>query len=104
MIDSVIRKALESRIAAHGLHWLKLRHFELRSAEKSAVVDLDLEGESEPVRVTAGYRVEADAVVVESVECSKKWLTEVLSLALVKHGGRVPLPSGIAGAVARMVL
>ena len=34
MIDSVIRKALETRIAAHGLGWLKLRHFELRSAEK----------------------------------------------------------------------
>jgi hypothetical protein len=104
MIDTVIRKALEARIAAFGLDWVKLRHFELRSATKSLVIDLDLAGEDAPLRVTARYRVEGDSLVVEAAETSKKWLTEVAAIALAKHGGRIALPGGIAGSVARMLL
>lgn len=104
MIDTVIRKALEARIASHGLGWLKLRHFELRSAEKKLLLDLDLEGEAAPVRVTARYRVEADGLVVEAVETSKKWLTEIAHLGLAKHGGRFPLPTGMIGSLARAIL
>jgi hypothetical protein len=104
MIDAVIRKALEGRIAAFGLDWVKLRHFELRSAAKMLLIDLDLDGEEAPVRVTARYRVDGDSLVIEAVETSKRWMTEVAAVALAKHGGRVPLPGGIAGSVARMIL
>jgi hypothetical protein len=104
MIDSVIRKALEGRIAASGLSWVKVRQFELRSAAKTVVLDLDLEGEQLPVRVTAKYRLEGESLVIESAETSKKWLTEIAAIALAKHGGKVPLPAGIAGSVARMIL
>ncbi|MFN0129996.1 MAG: hypothetical protein ACKV19_25305 [Verrucomicrobiales bacterium] len=104
MIDSVIRKALEGRIAAHGLTWIKLRHFELRSTEKLIVLDVDLEGEAAPVRISARYRVDPAGVTVESVETSKKWLTEVAHLALAKHGGTIELPGGLVGSMARAVL
>ena len=104
MIDSVIRKALETRIAAQGLTWVKLRHFELRSAEKTIVLDLDLEGEPAPVRVTARYRVEPAGLTVEAVETSKTWLTEVAHLALAKHGGKFDLPGGLVGSMARAIL
>lgn len=104
MIDTVIRKALEARIASQGLDWLKLRHFELRSAEKKLLLDLDLAGEPAPVRLTAHYRVEPEGLVIESVEASKKWLTEVAHLALAKHGGRFPLPTGMIGSLARALL
>ncbi len=104
MIDSVIRKALETRIAAQGLTWIKLRHFELRSADKQLVLDLDLDGEPAPVRVTARYRVDADGLTVVSVDTSKKWLTEIAHLALAKHGGKFDLPGGLVGTMARAIL
>jgi hypothetical protein len=104
MIDSVIRKAIETRIAASGLAWLKVRQFELRSAAKTIVVELDLEGEPLPVHVTAKYRLDGESVVIESAETSKRWLTEIAAIALAKHGGKVPLPAGIAGSLARMIL
>ncbi len=104
MIDSVIRKALETRIAAHGLGWLKLRHFELRSAEKKIMLEIDLEGESTPVNVYATYRLDVDTVVIESIDTSKKWMTEVAHLALAKHGGHIALPGGLIGTMARAIL
>ena len=104
MIDAVIRKALEARIAAHGLTWLKLRHFELRSAQKKLLLHLDLEGEEKPVHLTARYRVEGDTLILESVDTSKKWITELASVALAKHGGRIALPAGLVGSLARVIL
>jgi len=104
MIDSVIRKALEARIAAQGLGWLKLRHFELRSAEKKLLLELDLDGEPAPVQLTASYRVAADGLTIETVETSKRWLTEVAHLALAKHGGHFDLPGGLVGTMARAIL
>lgn len=104
MIDTVIRKALEARIAAQGLDWVTLRHFELRSAEKCVALELDLDGEPAPVRVTARYRVEGPGLIIESVETSKKWLTEIAHLALAKHGGKIELPGGLVGTMARAVL
>jgi len=104
MIDSVIRKTLEARIAAHGLTWVKLRHFELRSAEKNLILELDLDGEPAPVRVTAHYRVDPDGLTIDSVGTSKNWLTEIAHLALAKHGGKFELPGGLVGTMARAIL
>jgi hypothetical protein len=104
MIDSVIRKTLEARIAAHGLHWVKLRHFELRSTDKQLILHLDLDGETEPLLVTARYRLDPEGLTIESLETSKKWLTEVAHLALVKHGGTITLPGGLVGSMARAIL
>jgi hypothetical protein len=104
MIDSVIRRALEARIAAHGLDWVKVRHFELRSAEKQLVLDVDLDGEPAPVQLSARYRVDPAGLTIESVETNKKWLTEVALLALAKHGGQIELPGGLVGTMARAVL
>lgn len=104
MIDSVLRKALEARLSAEGLAWVKLRHLELRSADKSLYVEVDLEGELEPVHATASYRLAYDGVVIEEVVTSRAWLTACARLALEKHGGHFPLPSGLAGTVARVLL
>jgi len=104
MIDSVIRKALEARIATQGLDWLKLRHFELRSAEKKILLEIDLDGEPAPVQLTASYRVAPDGLTVETVQTSKKWMTEIAHLALAKHGGHFDLPGGLVGTMARALL
>jgi hypothetical protein len=104
VIDSVVRKAIESRIASAGLHWLKLQHFELRASEKKVSATLLLEGEPTPVTVRLSYRLEATDVVVESIDAGRPWMTEALALVLLKHGGRWPLPSGLPGTVIRMLL
>ena len=104
MIDTMIRKALEARIAAQGLDWIKVRHLELRSADKCLVLEIDLDGEPAPVRATARYRLADSDLVIESVETSKKWLTEVARLALARHGGTIELPGGLVGTMARALL
>lgn len=104
MIDSVLRKAIETRISQAGLDWLKLRSFELRSTQKTVALQVDLAGEDRPVELAARYRVEDGAVVVESVEASRPWMTEALSLALIKHGGRIALPGGLVGKMVRSLL
>jgi hypothetical protein len=104
VIDSLLRKAIETRIATSGLTWVKLQHFELKSAEKRVAVTVMLEGEPELVTVTVHYAVEALEVVLHGVETNRKWMTEALSMALLRHGGRIPLPPGMVGVMARMVL
>lgn len=104
MIDSVLRKTLEARLSAEGLTWIKLRHLELRSAKKSLYVEVELEGEAEPVFATANYRLAPDGVLIEEVTTSRAWMTACARLALDKHGGHIPLPNGLMGALARVLL
>ena len=61
-------------------------------------------GQTAPVHIDARYRVDPDGVTIESVETSKKWLTEVALLALAKHGGHFDFPSGLVGSMARAIL
>ncbi|MGI8604255.1 MAG: hypothetical protein ACR2OZ_14865 [Verrucomicrobiales bacterium] len=104
MIDALLRKAIESRIASAGFKWLKVLNFDLRTAEKTATIALQLEGEDAPLSISAQYRLEDNTIIVTSIAASKKWMTEALTYALLKHGGRFPLPGGISGTLAKMVL
>jgi hypothetical protein len=104
MIDAILRKAIEGRIASAGLDWVKVLHVELRADQKTFTVALQLDGEEIPVSLSTRYRVDDTDVVIESVAASKKWVTEALSYGLLKHGGRFPLPGGISGRIARMFL
>ncbi len=104
MIDTVLRKAIEARLASQGLDWLRLRHLELRASQKILFLEIDLDGEDQPVHATARYQVVDTGVLIASVETSRRWLTECALLALAKHGGHFPLPPGLAGTLARALL
>jgi hypothetical protein len=104
MIDGMFRKAIEHRIASAGLDWIKVLHFELGAEHKTMTLALHLDGEDVPVSLIARYRLEDNELVIESIAASKKWITEAISYALLKHGGRFPLPGGFPGRLARMVL
>jgi hypothetical protein len=104
MIDSLLKKAIETRLASSGLTWARLEHFELKTAEKRMTATLSLAGESTPVSVMATYQVEALEVLVTSVATNRQWMTEALSMALLKHGGRIPIPPGLPGMMAKMLL
>jgi hypothetical protein len=100
----MITKAIEAKIQASGLNWLRLQDLRFSPKTKSITAELLLDGEERPLEVKANYRLDGEAVVIESVETSKKWITEALQLALLKHGGRVPLPTGMKGKLIKMFL
>jgi hypothetical protein len=100
----MILKALESRLQTNGMGWIKLASLNFSAKQKTLQAEVLLEGEEHPVTLQAKYRVEETSVVIEQVEVSKKWLTEAINLALLKHGGRLELPAGVKGKLIKMVL
>ncbi len=104
MIDSVLRKALEARIASSGFDWVKIVSIELRPEPKTAALTVMLDGEEKPVTINATYALEEGGVRVKSLTTSRRWMTEGLQLALTKSGGLIPLPGGLQGKLVRMFL
>jgi hypothetical protein len=100
----LIMKAIEAKLASAGMDWLKLQSLQLRPKEKRLTAELLLEGESAPVAVELTYAVEGDFLKVVSLQTSKKWLTEVASLALAKTAGQIELPSGLKGRLVKFFL
>lgn len=100
----VLVKFLEAKLHSAGLSWIKLQSFQLRPKDKTVSVELLLEDEPAAIAVTATYLVEGDNLRITSLNTSKKWMTELASLALVKTGGTLPLPGGIQGKIIKFIL
>ncbi|MBP7951196.1 MAG: hypothetical protein KA004_16210 [Verrucomicrobiales bacterium] len=100
----ILLKAIESKLQSAGLNWIKLQSFSLSAKEKTLAASVQLDGEPDPVEITAHYKLDAHDLVVTRVETSKKWMTEVAALALIKTGGKIKLPTGIKGKLVRLLL
>ncbi len=100
----IVLKAIEAKLISAGLDWLKLQSLQLRPKEKRISAELVLEGESGPINIEVTYGVEGDFLKITSLETSKKWITEVLNLALTKTAGQVGLPSGLKGRLIKFFL
>ena len=100
----MLQKALDSKLSQLGIDWLKVESLVIRSAGKAVFATVTLDGEPEPVELTALYKLEGNQVVVESVEASKPWMSKALKLALDTKGRSFTLPSGMAGMAIRMLL
>jgi hypothetical protein len=100
----LIMKAIEAKLASAGMDWLKLQSLQLRPKEKRLSAELLLEGESAAVSLELTYAVEGDFLKVVSLETSKKWLTEVVSLVLAKTAGQIELPGGLKGRLVKFFL
>ena len=105
MTDTLISKAIQAKLAASGLDWVKLESFTLSSRDKTVSAEVSLEGEEKPVTVQVQYSLGADnAIVIREVETNRKWMTEALKLALLKTGNRFELPGGLKGKMIRVLL
>ena len=104
MIDSLVKKAIQMKIDEKNLDWIKVRSACLFSKENRLVIELDLEGESEAVKVGATYSILGDKIVIESIKTSRKWMTEVADLVLVKTGKSFKLPGGMKGVLVKALL
>jgi hypothetical protein len=100
----LLLKAIEAKLNASGMDWLKLQSIQLRPKEKRLAAELLLEGETGPVSIELFYTINADCIKIASLQTSKKWLTEVLSLALAKSDGQLPMPGGIKGRLIKFFL
>ena len=81
-MNPVIRKAVDAKLKQWGVDWAKVDSLVIRSADKSVFATLLLEGEPEPIELTALYRLEGDELMIENVEASKVWMSKALALAL----------------------
>jgi hypothetical protein len=100
----LIRKAIDSKIAALGLDWLKLQSFKIHPKEKTLTATVMLDGEMEPIHLEASYALSGNQFKVLAVRTSRKWVTEAARLALAKTGGTFDLPTGMTGTMIRMLL
>ena len=103
-MNPVIKKALDAKLGQLGIDWLNVESLVMNPADKSVFATVALEGEADPVELTALYKLEGDEVIVESMVASKPWISKALSLALSQKGNRFTIPSGMAGMAIRMVL
>ena len=102
---SLIAKAIQSKLSASGLDWVKLESFTLSSREKTISLELRLEGEDKPVKADIHYSLgTGNTVEIREVETSRPWMTEALKLVLVKTGNRFALPGGLKGKMLKVLL
>ena len=105
MSDSLIQKALQSKLVSSGLDWVKLESISLSSRDKTVNLELSLEGEDQPVKAEIRYSLAAEnVIVIRDIITSRKWMTEALKLVLVKTGDRFPLPGGLKGKMIKVLL
>ena len=104
MIDSVIQKVLSERLASRGLDWIDVRSVRLSKADKTFDLDILLDGEEKPLGVKLRYDVRDDTLRLTGVETGKRWITEVLQLALIAKGGTFALPGGMVGMLLKVLI
>ncbi|CAN5229551.1 hypothetical protein BH23VER1_BH23VER1_06880 [soil metagenome] len=102
--NPIIKKAVEAKLALEGIDWVKLQSIKLDRVNRTIDATIVLEGEPEPVGVTARYTLAGDLITLVSLETTKPWLTKAAALGLAKHGGQFHLPGGIQGTLIKMVL
>ncbi|MEZ5302342.1 MAG: hypothetical protein R3F11_17160 [Verrucomicrobiales bacterium] len=103
-MNDIIKLGLQAKLRDLGITWARVRDFQLDKAERRAIATVELDGEIEVVEVRALYKVDANHVVVVEASASRAWIAGALQLALERHGGRFPLPGGMAGTAARFAL
>ena len=104
MTSEIIRKAVSAKLASEGITWANLDTLNIDKKNKAVHADLSLEGEEHPIAVTARYTLGEVDVQLDTFETSRPWVTQALCFALQKHGGKIPLPSGMQGTMVRMLL
>ncbi len=102
----VLAKALQARLEASGLDWVKLETLEFSRSERRVKVTVMLEGETQPITVSLLYSVDAafTFLMVQEVQASRRWVTEAVRLFLANSGNRLPLPGGIKGVALKVIL
>ena len=101
---SLIQKAVASKLASEGIDWATVDHLEIDKTNKAVHATVTLEGEPEPVSVTATYSLGADTLQLLTATSTKPWLSKAPTFAIQKHGGQIPLPTGMQGSMVRMML
>ena len=104
MIDSLVKKAIQMKIDEKNIDWIKVNSACLFSKENRLVLELDLDGEREPVKIDATCSLDGDCVVLGAIKTSRRWMTEVANIILVKTGKRFKLPGGMKGVLVKALL
>lgn len=91
-----LRRVINTAIKEYG----RMLNLRLDPTQKRLELELDLAGETSPIRLTIGrYQIVREAggayVVVDEVNCSRPWITTLAANVLA--GRRLPIDPALAG-------
>lgn len=105
--DAVLKKVIQEAPIVKRLG--TIHSLSLNTNERRCVLDIGLVGEPAPIRFTALYDIISEDGGVEftltDLHSDKRWIDEVLAIALESKGGKVRFPlKGIAAKLCRTFL
>ena len=103
ILDAILKKAIQGKLKFMGIDWAKVDSVRFVKADRRVDLTLDLEGEESPVDAALIYRVEGEELMVESVETSRRWMTEAALMMVEKKGGKIDLPPSVRGMVLKAI-
>jgi len=103
ILDAILKKVIQGKLKFMGIDWAKVEAVTFSKEDHLVHVTMALEGEDQPVTAMVNYRVEDEELHVESIETSRRWMTEAALLVLEKRGGRVELPAAVRGMVLKAI-
>ena len=99
MLDLILKKTIQGKLKFMGIDWAKVESVNLSKADHQVDVTLGLDGEDVPVTAKLNYRVDGEELLVESVETSRRWMTEAAKMMVERKGGKIDLPDSVRGMV-----
>lgn len=103
MLEIILKKAIQGKLKFMGIEWAKVDAVAFSKKDRRVDLTLDLDGEELPVTAILNYRVEGEEVHVESVETSKRWMTEAALMMVERKGGKIEIPAAVRGLVIKAI-
>lgn len=103
ILDSILKKVIQGKLKFMGIDWAKVEAVTFSKEDRLVHVTLALDGEESPITAMVNYRVEDGELHVESIETSKRWMTEAALLVVERKGGRIELPAAVRGMVLKAI-
>ena len=103
MLDIILKKAIQGKLKFMGIDWAKVDAVAFSKEDRRVDLTLDLDGEELPVTAMVNYRVEDEELHVESVETSRRWMTEAVLMVVEQKGGKIELPDAVRGLVLKAI-
>ena len=103
-MESMIQKLLADRLEKQGFDWVEVKAIRFSKADRRFEVDLQLDGEEATLPAIVDYEVDGETLRITRLSTGKRWITEVLQLIVQAKGGTIPIPSGMKGAVLKMLI
>ena len=103
ILDAILKKAIQGKLNFMGIEWATVDSVTFSKPDRLVHMTLVLDGEESPVTATVNYRVDGEELHVESIETSRRWMTEVVLMVVEKKGSKIELPVAVSGMLLKAI-